>query len=83
MFAPTMIEDIHRGYDVRRTILSNMRKSDKLNTTVDGPTTNESDAASWRKVKDTPKGIFHEKVKNFDSSNRMNFAGVREVHPIA
>ena len=26
------------------------------------------------KGKDTPKGIFREKVKKFDSSNRMNFA---------
>ena len=60
MFAPTMVEYVHRGYYFRRTVLSNMRKSDKLNTTVDGPTPNESDAASWRKVKDTPKSIFHE-----------------------
>ena len=51
-----------------------MQKSDKLNTTVDGPTTDENDAASWQKVKDTRKGIFHENVKKFDSSNRMNFA---------
>ena len=35
---------------------------------------NESDAASWWKVKDTPKGIFHEKFKKIDSSNRMNLA---------
>ena len=71
ILTPAMMEDIRRGYDVRRTVLINMRKSDKLNTTVDGPTPNESDAASWRKA---PKGIFHEKVKKFDSSNRMNLA---------
>ena len=28
-----------------------------------------------QKAKDTPKGIFHEKVKKLDSSNRMNLAG--------
>ena len=74
MLAPTMIEDVPCRNDVRRTVLSNVRKSDKLNTTVDGPTTNENDAASWRKVKDTPKGILHENVKKFDLSNRVNFA---------
>ena len=40
MFAPTMIEDVPRRNDVKRTVLSNVQKSDKLNTTVDGPTTN-------------------------------------------
>ena len=27
-----------------------------------------------RNVEDTPKGIFHENIKKFDSSNRVNFA---------
>ena len=59
ILTPATMEDIRRGYDVRRSVLVNMRKSDELYTTVDGPTPNETEAASWRKVKDTPKGIFH------------------------
>ena len=73
MLAPTMIEDVPCRDDFRSTVLSNVRKSDKLDTTVDGPTTDEKDAASWRKVEDTPKGIFHENVKKFDLSNWVNF----------
>ena len=74
MLAPTMIEDVPCRNDVRSTFLSNVRKSDKLDTTVDGPTTNENDAAGLRNVEDTPKGIFHEITNKFDSSNRVNFA---------
>ena len=74
LLTPTMMEDIWRGYDVRHSVLVKMRKSDELNATVDGPTPNESDAANRRKVKDTPKRIFHEKVKNLDSSQSMNLA---------
>ena len=74
MLAPTMIEDVPCRNDVRSTVLSNVQKSDKLDTIVDGPTTNENDAASWQKVEDAPKGIFHENVKKLDSRNRMNFA---------
>ena len=57
--------------DMMSDVLSS---SDELYATVDGPTPNESDAASWQKVKDTPKRIFHEKVKNLDSSQSMNLA---------
>ena len=46
ILTPAMIKDIRRGYDVRRTVLINMRKSDELYTTVDGPTPNETEAAS-------------------------------------
>ena len=51
-----------------------MRKSDELDATVDGPTPNKRDMANRRKVKDTPKCIFLEKVENLDSSQRVNFA---------
>ena len=74
MLAPTMIEDVPCRNDVRRTVLSNVRKSDKLDTTVDRPTTNENDAAGLRNVEDTPKSIFHEIINKFDSSNQVNFA---------
>ena len=55
-------------------LASNVQKSDELNTTVDGLTTNKNDAAGLRNVEDTPKGVFHENIKKFDSSNRVNFA---------
>ena len=74
MLAPTMIEDVTCRNDVRSTVLSNVRKSDELDTTVDRLTTNENDTAGLRNVEDTPKGIFHENIKKFDSRNRMNFA---------
>ena len=73
MLAPTMIEDVPCRNDVRSTVLSNVQKSDELDTTVDGLTTNKNDAAGLRNVEDTPKGIFHENIKKFDSSNRVNF----------
>ena len=74
MLAPTIIEGVPSRNDFRSTVLSNARKSDKLDTTVDGPTTNKNDAAGLRNVEDTPKVIFHEIINKFDSSNRMNFA---------
>ena len=74
MLAPTMIEDVPCRNYVRSTVLSNVRKSDELDTTVDGLKTNKNDAAGLRNVEDTPKGIFHENIKKFDSSNRVDFA---------
>ena len=49
-------------------------KYDELDTTVDGLTANKNDTAGLRNVEDTPKGIFHENIKKFDSSNWVNFA---------
>ena len=69
-----MMKDIRRGHDVRFPVFNNMRKSDELDATVDGPTPDESDAENRRKVKDPPKRIFREKVENLDSSQRMNLA---------
>ena len=69
-----MIENVPCRNDVRSTVLSNVRKSDELDTTVDGLTTNENDTAGLRNVEDTPKGIFHENIKNLDSSGQVNFA---------
>ena len=64
MLAPTMYENFPCRNDVRSTVLNNVRKSDELNTTVDGLTTNENDTACLRNVEDTPKGIFHENIKS-------------------
>ena len=59
MLAPTMIENVPCRNDVRITVLRNVRKSDELDTTVDGLTANKNDAAGLRNIEDTPKGIFH------------------------
>ena len=79
MLAPTMIEDVPCRNDARSTVLSNVRKSDELDTTVDGLRTNENDTAGLRNEEDTPNGIFIENIKKFDSSNRVNFADSRGV----
>ena len=60
--------------DVRSTFLNNVRESDELNTTVDGPTTNENHTACLRNVKNTPKRIFRKNIKKLDPSSRVNFA---------
>ena len=73
MLAPTMYENVPCINDVRSTLLNNVRKSDELDTTVDGLTTNENDTTGLRNVEDTRKGIFHENIKKLDSSNRVNF----------
>ena len=60
--------------DVRSTVLNNVRKSDELDTTVGGPTTNENDTACLQNVEDTPKRIFHENTKKLDLISQVNFA---------
>ena len=46
IFAPGMHEDISVIYNVRSTVRNDVREADKLDTTVDGPTTNERNTAS-------------------------------------
>ena len=46
IFSPGMHEDISGRDDVRSTVLNDVREADKLDTTVDGPTTNERNTAS-------------------------------------
>ena len=45
MLSPTIIENVPCRNDVKSTVLNNVRKLDELDTTVDGPTTNENDTA--------------------------------------
>ena len=59
MLAPKMIENVPCRNYVRSTVLSNVRKSDELDTTVDGLTANKNDTAGLKNVEDTPHGIFH------------------------
>ena len=46
IFAPGMHEDISGRDDVRSTVLNDVGKTDKLNTTVDGSPTDERNTAS-------------------------------------
>ena len=74
IFAPGMHEDISGRDDVRNTVRNEVREADKLDTTVDGPTTNERNTASLRIEECTPKSIFRKEIKKFDSSSRINLA---------
>ena len=46
IFPPRMHEYISGRDDVRSTVRNDVRDADKLDTTVDGPTTNERNTAS-------------------------------------
>ena len=72
IFAPGMHEDIYGRDDVRSTVRNDVREADKLDTTVDGPTTDERNTASSRIEECTPKSIFRKEIKKIDSSSRMN-----------
>ena len=74
IFAPGIHEDISGRYNAWSTVRNDVREADKLDTTVDGPTTNERSTASSRIEEFTPKSIFRKEIKKFDSSSRMNLA---------
>ena len=74
IFAPGMHEDISGRDYVRSTVRNDVREADKLNTTVNGPTTNERNTASLRIEEYTPKSILRKDIKRLDSSSRMNLA---------
>ena len=65
--------------NVQSTVRNDVREADKLDTTVDGPTTDERNTASLRIVECTPKSIFREEIKEFDSSSQMNLTNSMPV----
>ena len=69
-----MYENVSCGDNVQSTVLNNVRESDELDTTVDGPTTNENHTSCLRNVEYTPKRIFGKNIKKLNPSSRMNFA---------
>ena len=79
ILAPTVYENVPCVDNVRSTVLNNVRESDELDTTVDGPTTNENDTACSRNVEYTPKRILCKNIKKLDPSSRVNFADSRNV----
>ena len=74
VFSSGMHEDISGRDNVRSTVRNDVQIADKLDTTVDGLTTDERNTASSRIVECTPKSIFREEIKEFDSSSQMNLA---------
>ena len=74
IFSPGMHEDISGRDNFRITVRNDICEADKLDTTVDGPMTDERNTASSRIVECNPKSIFHEEIKDFDSSSQMNLA---------
>ena len=72
IFAPGMYENIYGKDNVQSTIRNDVREADKLDTTVDGPTTDERNTASLRIVECTPKSNFREEIKEFDSISHIN-----------
>ena len=79
ILAPGMHEDISGRDDVRNTVCNDVREADKLNTTVDGPSTNERNMSFSRIEECTPKSIFHKSIKKLDSSNETNLANSLRV----
>ena len=69
-----MHEDISGRDNVRSTVRNDVRIADKLDTTVEGFTTDERNTASLRIVECTPKSIFVKEIKEFDLSSKMNLA---------
>ena len=74
IFAPGMHKDIPGIDNIRSNVRNDVRVADKLNTTVDGPTTDKRNTKSSRIVECTPKSIFIKEIKEFDSSSKMNLA---------
>ena len=74
IFSPGMHEDISGRDDVRSAVCNDVRQADKLDTTVDGPTTDERNTESSRIEECTLKSIFCKEIKKLDSSSRMNLA---------
>ena len=64
IFAPGMHEDISGRDDVRSNVRNDVDKADKLDTTVDGSSTDEWNTASSRIEESTPKSIFCKGIKS-------------------
>ena len=63
IIAPRMHEDISGRDNVRSTVRNDVQIADKLDTTVEGFTTDERNTASSRIVECAPKSIFVKDIK--------------------
>ena len=69
-----MHEDILHGNDLATTVRSDVGLIKKLDTTVDGLTTNKRNTESTDIFGDAAKSVFGKISEQFDSSGRVNFA---------
>ena len=79
IFAPGMHKDIYGRYDVQSTVRNDVGEANKIDTTVDGPTTDEWNTASSQIEESTPKNIFRKGIKKLDSSNWMKLTNSLRV----
>ena len=66
--------DISSKNDVRSTVQSDVGEADKLDAAVQRSSADKWIAAPLRIVEGSPKSIFREIVKKYDSRERMNLA---------
>ena len=69
-----MHEDILHGNDVATTVQSDVGVIKKLDTTVDGLTTNKRNTESSDVFEGASESVFGKKSEQLDSSGRVNFA---------
>ena len=72
IFAPGMNKYISCRDYVRSTVRNDVDEADKLDTTVEGSSTDEWNTASSQIDESTPKIIFRKVIKQLDSRDRMN-----------
>ena len=69
-----MHEDISRRKNLTTTVRGDVRVIEKLNTTVEGLTTNKRNTESTDIFEGDAEILNVKKIKKFDSSGRVNFA---------
>ena len=74
IISPRMHEDISRGNDLTTTVRGDVRLIEKLDTTVEGLTTNKRNTESTDIFEGAAESDFGKKSEQFDSSGRVNFA---------
>ena len=75
-----MHEDISSRYDIRSTFRNDVGEADKLNTTIDGSSTDKWNKSSSLSEESTLKSIFRKGIKKLDLSDRMNLTNSLSVH---
>ena len=74
-----MHEDISSRDYIRSTVCNDVGEADKLDTTVDGSSTDEWNTASSWIEESTPKSIFRKGIKKLDSSDRTKLTNSLSV----
>ena len=74
IISPRMHKDILRGNYLATTVRSDVGVMKKLDTTVDGLTTNKSNTESSDIFEGAAESVFGKNSEQFDSSGRVNFS---------